>query len=454
MSTPYIIERTENNVVAARGSTADDTSTSTETSGTATIATSISMEEWSSSTSPPLDTSCAPTSVDCRSSTRTSILITPSKRNSLSPPPISASSSSTTSSLISSSSLGHALANSGDNTTPGTESPALKSVESSKQDLTSESQSPTLQQLHGEEEEKEQKEHRLSVKFAPLPELAPRKRRGGPLGVAARSQLIRRSRALALEDGPQQYVVSTPMWTEQEVEQQRLRLAAAWERERERREYWSSADVNGVYGEEEADDPFAAFGRMMKDAGKHLWNKVANREGKGVAKLVNGEERKGKGKEKAEEGTDPEKKPIKVATSNPDGELMRSSLTLPGKKQESLLEEAEQGNGSDREKEKGGDDKAREVIEGQNESVLDVSDQGDTSTKTRKNPLWDRIRTESKPKSWPTTLTKSNSERISHSKASGRRSENKNREKDAETVEKKLDVDISASTGLRRSLSI
>ncbi|PPQ86916.1 hypothetical protein CVT25_009803 [Psilocybe cyanescens] len=70
----------------------------------------------------------------------------------------------------------------------------------------------------------------LSVKFAPLPELAPRKRRSTtPLGMAARGQLMRRRKghvsvqqqqAAALQEAA---AAAQPNWTPQEREEQRLR---------------------------------------------------------------------------------------------------------------------------------------------------------------------------------------------------------------------------------------
>ncbi|TFK36347.1 hypothetical protein BDQ12DRAFT_686771 [Crucibulum laeve] len=102
--------------------------------------------------------------------------------------------------------------------------------------------------------------HTLSVKFAPLPKLAPRKRRSTtPLGIAARGQMVRRRRGMyEAEPVP---VQQNPMWTEEELEQQRLKQ-----------------DKMNEKKEGDVEDPFVALGRMMKGAGKTLWRRMSQKE--------------------------------------------------------------------------------------------------------------------------------------------------------------------------------
>ncbi|KAG6817772.1 hypothetical protein H0H87_003180 [Tephrocybe sp. NHM501043] len=113
-------------------------------------------------------------------------------------------------------------------------------------------------------------DERPNVKFAPLPELGPRKRRGGPLGIAARTQMVarRRMQRMAYVDAYQ----NNPMWTEEELEQQRV-FAMNQGRLRHAQHHLLAEE-----DEEGADDPFLALGRMVKGAGKSLWRKVSNQE--------------------------------------------------------------------------------------------------------------------------------------------------------------------------------
>jgi len=94
--------------------------------------------------------------------------------------------------------------------------------------------------------------HSLNVKFAPLPALAPRKRRStAPLGMAARSQLTRRGRRYHDPDGPY-------AWGSDEELDQHTKLRTMRD---------GQDDV--------MDDPFLAIGRAVKDASKQLWRKVS-----------------------------------------------------------------------------------------------------------------------------------------------------------------------------------
>ncbi|KAK0463557.1 uncharacterized protein EV420DRAFT_1096369 [Desarmillaria tabescens] len=66
----------------------------------------------------------------------------------------------------------------------------------------------------------------MNVKFAPLPEMAPRRRRStAPLGVAARSQLMRRRRGM-YGDEPPPVPSGNGMWTETELEEHARRSAS------------------------------------------------------------------------------------------------------------------------------------------------------------------------------------------------------------------------------------
>ncbi|GLB34624.1 hypothetical protein LshimejAT787_0201890 [Lyophyllum shimeji] len=110
---------------------------------------------------------------------------------------------------------------------------------------------------------------KAGVTFAPLPELAPRKRRStAPLGMAARTALVRRRRggdfpaAMAYQGG-------NPMWTDEEIEQQRQH-AMAEGRRRHHQHHYVDED------EDEMEDPFLALGRLMKGAGKSIWRKVSH----------------------------------------------------------------------------------------------------------------------------------------------------------------------------------
>ncbi|KAJ7080391.1 hypothetical protein B0H15DRAFT_486103 [Mycena belliarum] len=96
----------------------------------------------------------------------------------------------------------------------------------------------------------------LSVSFAPLPQLAPRRRRSAaPLGIASRAQMMRRRRAGT--PGYDQYgdplppPPPPPVWTPEEMARHAQRVAA----ERARAE---------------ADDPFVSLGRMVKG----VWRRV------------------------------------------------------------------------------------------------------------------------------------------------------------------------------------
>ncbi|KAK0211259.1 hypothetical protein DFS33DRAFT_1298427 [Desarmillaria ectypa] len=105
----------------------------------------------------------------------------------------------------------------------------------------------------------------MNVKFAPLPEMAPRRRRStAPLGVAARSQLMRRRRAMHGEEAPP-IPSGNGMWTETELEEHARRTASQGHDRRDTEDF---------------EDPFLALGKMMKGA----WKKMSNSSGGNRAK--------------------------------------------------------------------------------------------------------------------------------------------------------------------------
>jgi hypothetical protein len=97
-----------------------------------------------------------------------------------------------------------------------------------------------------------------SVKFAPLPEIGPRKRRSKyPLGVAARSQMLQQRRE------------------NQGIHQQSI---------------WSDLDAPE---EVEEEDSLDVLGRLIADKGKSLWRRIASKENSSgkhaTSRDVNGE---------------------------------------------------------------------------------------------------------------------------------------------------------------------
>ncbi|KAJ7481090.1 hypothetical protein B0H11DRAFT_2024149 [Mycena galericulata] len=108
----------------------------------------------------------------------------------------------------------------------------------------------------------------LNVKFAPLPQLAPRKRRSTtPLGIASRGQMMRRRRAglPGYDMNGDPLPPPPPMWSDEEIELQTQHMLT----ERGLRQV-------GTPRERDMDDPLLTFGKMVKGAGKQLWRKVNN----------------------------------------------------------------------------------------------------------------------------------------------------------------------------------
>ena len=138
-----------------------------------------------------------------------------------------------------------------------------------------------------------------SIKFAPLPKIGPRKRRyHQPLGVAARSQLMRHRRGVVeRQHSGTSVALSEPMRTREEMEEHRLRVEVLAARHAQ---FQASANAQEVIlqitedgdgddeeeGEEEKmtrrartrdvdDDPLWVFGKMIKDARKTIWRNIS-----------------------------------------------------------------------------------------------------------------------------------------------------------------------------------
>ncbi|KAJ7766683.1 hypothetical protein B0H16DRAFT_1522206 [Mycena metata] len=106
----------------------------------------------------------------------------------------------------------------------------------------------------------------LNVKFAPLPQIAPRKRRStAPLGIASRGAMMRRRRAgMPGYDMNGDPLPPTPMWTDEEVQRHTQAIIA---------------ERNGQTPPRDIDDPFMTLGRLVKGAGKQFWRKVNKKPG-------------------------------------------------------------------------------------------------------------------------------------------------------------------------------
>jgi hypothetical protein len=91
----------------------------------------------------------------------------------------------------------------------------------------------------------------MSVKFAPLPEIGPRKRKSNyPLGVAARSQLLQQRRENTRAQGTYR---QPPLWSEDDDERPTMHVPE----------------------EAEEEDPLEVLGRLIADKSKSLWRRVA-----------------------------------------------------------------------------------------------------------------------------------------------------------------------------------
>ncbi len=127
-----------------------------------------------------------------------------------------------------------------------------------------------------------------SIKFAPLPEIGPRKRRyHQPLGVAARSQLMRHRRGLERQHG-RLVALAEPMRTREEMEEHRLRVEVLAARHAQ---FQASANAQEVILQiteddddeemtrmtrtQDVDDPLLVLGKMFKDARKTIWRNIS-----------------------------------------------------------------------------------------------------------------------------------------------------------------------------------
>lgn len=158
----------------------------------------------------------------------------------------------------------------------------------------------------------------LNVKFAPLPQLMPRKRRSPiPLGMAARGQLIPR------RTGHRQQKVS-PVWTDNGPEEYRIQreeLAArdarcnAYAAYVAARKEENEDEPEPVYGwhhhrrtkssDHVDEDPLHALGRIVKVAGKTLWRQVSNKDVAAAAAAAAKSMPKSKGQEDSKTSRSP-----------------------------------------------------------------------------------------------------------------------------------------------------
>jgi len=124
----------------------------------------------------------------------------------------------------------------------------------------------------------------LNVRFAPLPQIPVRKRRSTtPLGIAARSQLMRRRRAgvYDAEETPAQ--VHHPMWTPEELEMHARRRAV------EAAKAIAAEDSVQEDSHDDPEDAFVALGKIVKGASKNWWRKVKNKDGSGKDGQLDGD---------------------------------------------------------------------------------------------------------------------------------------------------------------------
>jgi hypothetical protein len=128
-----------------------------------------------------------------------------------------------------------------------------------------------------------------SIKFAPLPEIGPRKRRyHQPLGVAARSQLMRHRRGIVERQHRKSVALAEPMQTREEMEEHRLRVEVLAARHAQ---FQASANAQEVISQitedgddeettrtvrtQDVDDPLLVLGKMIKDARKAIWRNLS-----------------------------------------------------------------------------------------------------------------------------------------------------------------------------------
>ncbi|KAL0946454.1 hypothetical protein HGRIS_012677 [Hohenbuehelia grisea] len=121
----------------------------------------------------------------------------------------------------------------------------------------------------------------LSVQFAPLPDLSKRKKRyHQPLGVAARSEMMRRRRGNMNADEPDNGRFQREHGHRASGERGRYRY---------QRQRTVMGDVEDEDEDESGEDPLLVLGRMVKGAGKSLWRKVAQKKAGQEGKNGDGE---------------------------------------------------------------------------------------------------------------------------------------------------------------------
>lgn len=110
----------------------------------------------------------------------------------------------------------------------------------------------------------------LNVKFAPLPTLAPRKRRSTvPLGIAARGQLMRRQQQEYNTDGTAA-AYQTSIWTDPEV----LPVPP------------QAKTTSVTPSKSSEDESRSTLGKVVKGASKTLWRRVSNKRLRASEKSV------------------------------------------------------------------------------------------------------------------------------------------------------------------------
>ena len=181
----------------------------------------------------------------------------------------------------------------------------------------------------------------LNVKFAPLPQLLPRKRRSTvPLGMAGRGQLIPRRSGNKGQKVP-------PAWTDEGPEELRLQREELAARDARcnayaayvaaRNEEDDEDDPDSVYawhhqrrtknGEQVDGDPLHALGRIVKVASKTLWKRVSHIDVAAAATSIPNTNVDSKGQEDSKTGSPTLIKPCPPPTLRPILGSITSNLT-------------------------------------------------------------------------------------------------------------------------------
>ena len=124
----------------------------------------------------------------------------------------------------------------------------------------------------------------LNVKFAPLPQLLPRKRRSSvPLGMAGRGQLVpRRSGYKAFpmwtDEGPEEYRLQQEELAARHARSNAYAVYAAARKEEDEDEPESEYDWHCRKNGEDEGDTLQTLGRIVKGASKTLWKRVLSKD--------------------------------------------------------------------------------------------------------------------------------------------------------------------------------